>query len=421
MQWQNNAICAWICRSFFASAECVARNLDPNTTDLVVADESRGKGAICLAVSPAIHKKGVKNRCRLYEIPDNLDYIIAKPRMRMYMNISAHIYGIYKKFVAPEDVYPYSIDEVFLNAAPYLSLYKMTPKEFANAIMDKIMEETGITATAGIGTNMFLAKVALDITAKHVPDHIGVLDEDTFIATVQKHRPITDIWGIGRGTAQRLERFGVYDLEGITHIPEATMYRTFGKNAEILIDHAYGREPCTLADVQNYQSKTRSLSNSQVLFKDYSHSGARLILKEMVDSLTNELVGQAMYTNHVSLYIRYSNDIIAPTGGSKKLEQHTNSYKDISEMMLKIYDSTTNKGYSIRQIGISYGDLVYEHCEQLSFFKDDVKAQKEQQLLHAVSVLKDRFGKNSVLRGMSLQEDATAMIRNTLVGGHSGG
>ena len=276
---------------FFASAECAARGLDPNTTDLVVADESRGKGAICLAVSPSIHKKGVKNRCRLYEIPDNLDYIIAKPRMRMYMNISAHIYGIYKKFVAGEDVYPYSIDEVFLNAGPYLSLYKMTPKEFAKAIMDKIMEETGITATAGIGTNMFLAKVALDITAKHVPDHIGMLDEETFKVTVQKHRPITDIWGIGVGTARRLERFGVYDLEGITRIPEATMYRTFGKNAEILIDHAYGREPCTLADVQNYQSKARSLSNSQVLFKDYSHSGARLILKEMVDSLTNELVG----------------------------------------------------------------------------------------------------------------------------------
>ena len=406
---------------FYASAECAARGLDPNTTDLVVADESRGKGAICLAVSPAIHKKGVKNRCRLYEIPDNLDYIIAKPRMRMYMNISAHIYGIYKQFVAAEDVYPYSIDEVFLNAGPYLSLYKMTPKEFANAIMDKIMEETGITATAGIGTNMFLAKVALDITAKHVPDHIGVLDEETFIATVQKHRPITDIWGIGRGTARRLQHFGVYDLEGITKLPEATMYRTFGKNAEILIDHAYGREPCTLADVQNYQSKTRSLSNSQVLFKDYTRSGARLILKEMVDGLTNELVGQAMYTNHVSIYIRYSNDEIPPTGGSKKLKQHTSSYKDLSEMMLKIYDSTTQYGHGIRQIGISYGDLVYEHCEQLSFFKDDAKAQKEQQLLHAISGLKDRFGKNSVLRGMSLQEDATAMIRNTLVGGHSGG
>ncbi|WP_294469530.1 DNA repair protein [uncultured Ruminococcus sp.] len=408
-------------KRYFASAECAARGLDPFKTNLVVADESRGKGALCLAVTPALSKLGVKNRCRLYEIPDNIDFIIAKPRMRMYMNISAHIYGIYKKFVAAEDVYPYSIDEVFLNAGPYLSLYKMTPKEFANAIMDKIMEETGITATAGIGTNMFLAKVALDITAKHVPDHIGLLDEQTFRETLWKHQPITDIWGIGSGTAKRLARFGVYDLEGITHIPEQSLYRTFGKNAEILIDHAYGREPCTLADVQNYQTKTRSLSNSQVLFKDYSHSGTRLILKEMVDSLTNELVGQAMYTDHVSLYIRYSNDVIAPTGGSKKLEQHTNSYKDISEIMLKIYDSTTNKGYSIRQIGISYGNLVYEHCEQLSFFKDDVKVQKEQQLLHAVSVLKDRFGKNSVLRGMSLQEDATAMIRNTLVGGHSGG
>ena len=408
-------------KRYYASAECAARGLDPFKTNLVVADESRGKGALCLAVTPALSEFGVKNRCRLYEIPDNLDYIIAKPRMRMYMNISAHIYGIYKKFVAAEDVYPYSIDEVFLNTGPYLSLYKMTPKEFANAIMDKIMEETGITATAGIGTNMFLAKVALDITAKHVPDHIGVLDEEKFKETLWNHQPITDIWGIGSGTAKRLAHFGVYDLEGITHIPEATMYRTFGKNAEILIDHAYGREPCTLADVQNYQSKTRSLSNSQVLFKDYSHSGARLILKEMVDSLTNELVGQAMYTDHVSLYVRYSNDVIAPTGGSKKLEQHTNSYKEISEVILEIYDKTTNRGYGIRQVGISYGDLVYEHCEQLSFFKDDVKAHKEQQLLHAVSVLKDRFGKNAVLRGMSYQEDATARVRNGLIGGHCSG
>ena len=167
-------------KKFYASAECAARGLDPNTTDLVVADDSRGKGAICLAVSPAIHAKGVKNRCRLYEIPDDLNYIIAKPRMRMYMNISAHIYGIYKKFVAAEDVYPYSIDEVFINAGPYLSLYKMTAKEFANLLMDKVMEETGITATAGIGTNMFLAKVALDITADNVPDHIGEVDEDSF-------------------------------------------------------------------------------------------------------------------------------------------------------------------------------------------------------------------------------------------------
>ena len=386
-----------------------------------MADDSRGKGAICLAVSPAIHAKGVKNRCRLYEIPDDHNYIIAKPRMRMYMNISAHIYGIYKKFVAAEDVYPYSIDEVFINAGPYLSLYKMTPKEFANLLMDKVMEETGITATAGIGTNMFLAKVALDITAKHVPDHIGQLDEDSFKATLWNHTPITDIWGIGRGIANRLERFSVFDLEGITRLPESTMYRTFGKNAEILIDHAYGREPCTLADVQNYQTKTRSLSNSQILFKDYSRSSARLILKEMVDGLTNELVGQAMYTNHVSLFVRYSNDETAPTGGSKKLEQYTNSYKEISEMMLRIFDSTTQYGHGIRQIGISYSNLVYEHCEQLSFFKDDAAAQREQQLLHTVASIKGRFGKNAVLRGMSLQENATAMIRNTLVGGHSGG
>ena len=407
-------------KKFYASAECAARGLDPFETDLVVADPSRGKGAICLAVSPAIHAKGVKNRCRLYEIPETIDVIIAKPRMRMYMRISAHIYGIYRKFISEEDIFPYSIDEVFINAAPYLSLYKQSAKEFANMLMDKVYEETGITATAGIGTNMFLAKVALDITAKHVPDHIGILDEESFKENIWHHQPITDIWGIGRGTAARLNHFGVIDLEGVTHIPEESMYRVFGKNAEILIDHAYGREPCTLSDVKNYKSKTRSLSNSQILFKDYSRVDARMILQEMVDGLTNELVGQGMYTNHVSLLIRYTNDMTAPTGGSKKLEQHTSSYKDISEMMLRIYDMTTKYGYGIRQIGISYGGLVYEHCEQLSFFKDDVKGQREQKLLHALAGIKSKFGKNAVLRGSSYQEDATARVRNTLVGGHNG-
>ena len=407
-------------KKFYASAECAARGLDPFETDLVVADPSRGKGAICLAVSPAIHAKGVKNRCRLYEIPETIDVIIAKPRMRMYMRISAHIYGIYRKFISEEDIFPYSIDEVFINAAPYLSLYKQSAKEFANMLMDKVYEETGITATAGIGTNMFLAKVALDITAKHVPDHIGILDEESFKENIWHHQPITDIWGIGRGTAARLNHFGVFDLESVTHIPEESMYRVFGKNAEILIDHAYGREPCTLSDVKNYKSKTRSLSNSQILFKDYSRVDARMILQEMVDGLTNELVGQGMYTNHVSLFIRYTNDMTAPTGGSKKLEQHTSSYKDISEMMLRIYDMTTKYAYGIRQIGISYGGLVYEHCEQLSFFKDDVKGQREQQLLHALAGIKSKFGKNAVLRGTSYQEDATARVRNTLVGGHNG-
>ena len=407
-------------KRYFASAECAARGLDPFKTNLVVADDSRGSGALCLAVTPALSEYGVKNRCRLYEIPAGIDYIIAKPRMRMYMNISAHIYGIYTKFVSPEDVYPYSIDEVFINAAPYLSLYKKTPKEFANMLMDKVMEETGITATAGIGTNMFLAKVALDITAKHVPDHIGVLDEDSFKTTVQKHRPLTDIWGIGRGTARRLEHFGVYDLEGITHIPEGSLYRIFGKNAEILIDHAHGREPCTLADVQNYQSKTKSLSSSQVLFKDYTKNNARLILKEMTDSLTNELVGQAMYTNHISLFVRYSKDMIAPTGGSRKLERYTSSYSELSEALVGLFNDTTKTTCGIRQIGIAYGGLVYENCEQLSFFVDNDKLHKEQQLQYAVVSIKERFGKNSVLRGMSLQEEATGRMRNTLVGGHNG-
>ena len=223
-------------KRYFASAECAARGLDPFKTNLVVADPDRGKGAICLAVSPALSAKyGVKNRCRIYEIPEEADYIIAKPRMTMYMRISAHIYGIYLKYVSSEDIHVYSVDECFINAGPYLAMYKMKAKEFAQMLMDKVMEETGITATAGIGTNLFLCKVALDITAKHSPDNIGILDEASFKQTVQLHQPITDIWGIGVGTARRLAKYGAYDLRGITLIPEQLLYKEFGVNAEFLI------------------------------------------------------------------------------------------------------------------------------------------------------------------------------------------
>ena len=408
-------------KSYYASAECAQLGLDPFTTNLVVADPSRGPGAICLAITPAMKSLGIKNRCRLNEIPSNVEYITAIPRMNMYMRISAHIYGIYLKYISSEDIHVYSIDEVFIYASPYLSLYKKTAKEFAQLLMDKVYEETHITATAGIGTNMFLAKVALDITAKHVPDHIGFLDEEEFKKTVQHHEPITDIWGIGPGTARRLAKYGVYNLYGITQMPYNIIRKNFGINGDYLLDHANGIEPCTISDIQNYESKSKSLSNSQVLFKDYSRPAALTVLKEMTDGLVTEMIAQGLYSDHVSIYVGYSGWTSPSTGGGRKIEGgHTDSFKRIVEVVESLYQKTTRYYEPIRRLGISLGNLTYECCRTLSFFDDFEQEEREHSILVAVSQIKDRFGKNAILRGISYQEEATAKVRNTLVGGHNG-
>ena len=408
-------------KSFFASAECAEMGLDPFTTNLVVADPSRGPGAICLAITPAMKELGVKNRCRLNEIPQTVEYVTALPRMKMYMRISAQIYGIYLRYIAPEDMHVYSVDEVFIHASPYLSLYHKTPKEFAVMLMDEVFDETHITATAGIGTNMFLAKVALDITAKHVPDHIGFLDEETFKRTLWYHQPITDFWGIGAGTANRLEKFGARCLHDITTLPEKLLYKSFGVNARYLIDHAYGRENCTIAEIQSYETKERSLSNSQVLFRDYSRSEALTVLREMIDSLITEMITSGLYTDHVSLFIGYSGWHSAGTGGSRKLEGgHTDSYKRIGREIEGIYQRTTRFNEPIRRLGISFGNLTNAPCHNLSFFEDYEKEEREHSILTAVAQIKGKYGKNAILRGISYQDEGTARIRNTLVGGHNG-
>ena len=306
-------------KSFYASVECVARGLDPFKTNLVVADPSRGRGAICLAITPAMKALGIRNRCRLFEIPPDVDYIAAKPRMRLYMQTSAEIYAVYLRHVSPQDIYVYSIDECFIDAAPYLQLYRTTPVALAKRLIQAVFDATGICATAGIGTNLFLAKVALDITAKHSPDHIGVLDEDSFRKTVWFHRPITDIWNIGRGTARRLEKFGVRDLHGVAMLPEDCLFREFGVNARFLIDHANGREPCTIAEIQAYQAKSLSFSNSQILFSDYTAQDAFTVLREMIDAQTLRLVEAGMVAGSLSLSVGYSKDVLPPSGGSRTL------------------------------------------------------------------------------------------------------
>ena len=298
-------------KSFYASVESVERGLDPMTTNLVVADETRGTGAICLAITPAMKALGIKNRCRLFEIPQNVQYICAMPRMSLYMKYSAKIYSIYLKYVSKDDIHVYSIDEAFIDVTQYQKLYEKTPKEFAKLLMDAVYDETGICATAGIGTNLFLAKVAMDVTAKHVPDHMGYLDEKLFKEQMWHHRPITDIWNVGRGIAERLRRYGIMDLYGVAHADEQLLYDEFGVNAEFLIDHAWGREPCTIADIHAYKSKSASLSNSQILHEDYSYEDAKVIVKEMLDFLVLELIERNLVVSAIAIGVGYSKDVHA--------------------------------------------------------------------------------------------------------------
>ncbi len=257
-------------KSFYASVECADLGVDPFTTPLVVADNSRGKGAITLAISPALKKLGVKNRSRLFQIPSHIEYITVKPHMKRYMQASAQIYGTLLNYISPEDIHVYSIDEYFIDITPYTNLYKKTPRQLAQLLLDAVLDATHIYATVGIGTNLFLAKIALDILAKHAPDFIGYLDESLFKEQIWHHQPITDIWQIGSGIANRLRKFGAFDLYGITQVPEHKLYKEFGVNAELLIDHAWGRESCTIADIHAYRPSKHSLSQSQILLRNYT-------------------------------------------------------------------------------------------------------------------------------------------------------
>ncbi|WP_028515168.1 DNA repair protein [Ruminococcus flavefaciens] len=407
-------------KSFYASVECVARGYDPFEVPLVVADPTRGEGAITLAISPALKELGVKNRCRIFEIPKHIQYEIAMPRMKKYIEVSAQIYGIYLQFISPDDIHVYSIDEVFIDATPYLKTYNCSAKEFAKKLMQAVMDKTGICATAGIGTNLYLAKIAMDIVAKHVSEHIGVLNEAMYRKYLWKHQPLTDFWNVGRGTATRLAKYGVYDMEGITELPEELLYKEFGVKAVFLIDHAWGRETCTMEQIHNYKGKSRSLSNSQILFEDYDVDGAHIVMKEMVENLVLELVENNLYAKGISLFMRYSKDCIPSTGGTVKLEQTTNSIKKIQAAFDNLFMDKVKIGYGIRQIGIQLTDLTYEPDLQLSFFEDVDDAEKEQQIEVAMIGIRNRYGKNALLKGFNFLNKATGIKRNMMVGGHNG-
>ena len=408
-------------KTFYASVECVERKLDPFNTNLVVADPTRGKGAICLAISPKMKMLGVKNRCRIFEIPPTIKYIIAMPRMKKYIEYSANIYAIYLKYFSKEDIHVYSIDEAFMDVTNYLKLYKVNPIQLAQIIIKDIFKTYGITGTAGIGTNMYLAKIALDITAKHNPNNIGYLDEEKYKKELWHHKPLTDFWQIGKGIEKRLNKMRIFDMYDIAHKDPKKLYKEFGINAEYLIDHSWGKESCTIADIKTYTPKTNSITNSQVLFEDYPFEKARLVLKEMIELGSLRLIENNLLTNSIGLYIGYSKDIIKSTGGTRKLINYTNVYSELLKEFLNIYDKTTNRNIAIRRIGINFSNTIKTENVQLSLFTNQEKIDQERKLELTICNIKSKMGKNAIIRGMNLEEGATTIVRNKLIGGHNSG
>lgn len=408
-------------KSFYASVECVDRNLDPFKTNLVVADPSRGNGAICLAVSPAMKKLGVKNRCRIYEIPKNIKYIVATPRMKKYMDYSSKIYEIYLKYVSKEDIHVYSIDEAFLDVTNYLNLYNITYEELCIMITKDILNSTGITASAGIGTNLYLAKVALDIMAKRSSTNIGFLDEELYKKELWYHKPLKDFWQIGSGISNRLKNLGIETMYEISVCPEHILYKEFGVNAKFMIDHSIGKESCTIKDIKSYKPKSKSLSFSQILFEDYSYEKAKLILKEMIDNGSLELINKGVCTDTIHLHIGYSKDKIKSSSGSQKLIKQTNIYSILLNDFLNLYERITDKNIPIRKIEIAFSNIETKKREQLNLFSNYDKEKEEEQLEVTINEIKNKHGKNSILRGISLEDGATAKQRNKMIGGHKSG
>ena len=468
-------------KSFYASVECVERQMDPLTTDLVVADPSRGDGTICLAVSPHLKSLGVRNRCRVFEIPKNLKYIKAVPRMHLYIDYSARIYGIYLRYLAPEDIHVYSVDEAFFDGAPYASLYGPDIRSLTRAIQEDVKATTGITSTCGMGTNLYLAKVAMDMVAKHSPDFRAVFDEESYCRELGDHRPLRDFWMIGRGTERRLNGVGIYTMADIRRTDPSVLYRLLGRNADYLIDHAWGREPTTMADIKSYRSPAHSLSSNQVLLRDYTREEALIVLKEMIDLLTLDLTDQELVTDAVTLYVGYAEDFSgglksytreqglaaaektgdvrpddrtesgwhplagSPDGtgkaqsfentsfrpwesyvqltghyasGSAVLPAATDSRRLLTEVLTGIYRERVVPGIFIRRVGISFENVRPASLVQLSLFLDRETAEKDHELQGDVNELRDRFGKNAVLKGMDLLPCGTTIERNGQIGGH---
>ena len=393
------------------------------TTDLVVADPERGDKTICLAVSPSLKKKGVKNRCRVFEIPSHIHYIKAPPRMQKYIDYAASIYGIYLRYFSFEDVYVYSIDEAFLDVTGYLARYKKTPKEMAVFLMDRITDEVGVRATAGIGTNLYLCKIALDINAKHAPDFIGVLDEESYRETLWDHKPLSDFWRIGRGIEARLARFGIFTMRQIAHAPEDLLYKEFGIDAELLIDHAWGRESVTMRDIQAYKPKNNSICSWQVLFKDYPFDEALVVVKEMGDDIALQLSRKKKKAAGITLGVGMAG---RSGGGGRHMSysfpsptQNDLAFRDIAA---RLFVSMVGKDEYVRRFMISLSGIVDDNDPvQLDLFLDNEESKKRESIQKAILSIKDTYGKNAILKGMDYEEGATQRERNVQIGGHKSG
>ena len=489
-------------KSFYASVECIERGLDPLNTNLVVADESRTEKTVCLAITPSLKQYGLGGRARLFEVMQKvkninyerrkknnykkfnsksyldselkkdktleLDFIIAPPQMKKYMKYSTNIYSIYLKYLAPEDIFVYSIDEVFCDITNYLNMYQMTPKELVSKIIKDVYETTGITATAGIGTNMYLAKVCMDIVAKHAePNEIGVriaeIDEMSYRKLLWDHKPLTSFWRVGKGIANKLEKNGLYTMGDIARCSlnnENLLYKLFGVNAELLIDHAWGWEPTTIEDVKAYKPERNSISSGQVLHSPYKYEKAKLIVREMIDLLSLDLTDKHLVTKQLVLDIGYDiENLINPTirrlydgeitidsygrevpkhsHGTINLDYNTSSTKVLSKKCIELFDRIVNKNLLIRKINITACNVKNENkaknevvFEQLNLFcstndseqniEEKKKQEEENKLQHTLINIKNKYGKNSILKGMNLEEGATTIDRNNQVGGHKG-
>lgn len=418
---QKSFICIDL-KSFYASVECVERGLDPFKTNLVVADPTRSQSTICLAITPAMKKLGVKNRCRIHEIPAGIEYITAMPRMQLYIDYSARIYSIYLRYISKEDIHVYSIDECFMDVTNYLSLYHMTEKEMAVELMDAVMKETGITATAGIGTNLYLAKVAMDIVAKHVEDHIGILNEISYRQKLWDHRPLSDFWRIGSRTEKKLAGYGIHTMGDIAYTSvtsEEWLYKMFGIDAELLIDHAWGLESCDIHDIKNYHTEEHSLSNGQVLMRNYSFEEAAVVVREMTDVLVLDLVSKGLITGSVTLWIAYDHRYERPSShGTVRLTSLTNSSSTIMDEVNKLYQKITDRHTGIRRIEICANRVMPEGYLQYDLFTDPAAVEKEKNLQQAILDVKKRYGKNAIMRGANLLDCSTYRERNNQIGGH---
>lgn len=409
-------------KSFYASVECVARGMDPMTENLVVADPERTEKTICLAITPAMKALGIRNRCRIFEIPKHVRYTVAPPRMQKYIDTAADIYSIYLQYIAREDIHVYSIDEAFMDVTDYLTLYHLSARELGQQIMTEIFRSTGIRATCGVGSNLYLAKIALDITAKHAEDFIGELNEDSYRTQLWDHRPLTDFWRIGSGTARRLEPYGIRTMRDIAEADEDFLYHLFGIDAELLIDHAFGREPVTMADIKSYRSHASCLGSGQVLGSDYSFDKGLLVVKEMMDLLCLDLVEKNLITGSVTLHVGYANRFnVTSAHGTTSTDVETNSDLLLIPAVTDLYRRIVNPAYPIHRINITCNNVMPEEYHQYNFFLDGAELERSRRMQQAVISIKNRFGKDAILKGMNLEEGATTRERNHQIGGHKSG